>query len=176
MTLAADFKDSLAAWASGVSVVSTRAGDLAYGLTVSSFTSLSLDPPLILVCVGNKNRLPAMIRDAGRFAVSLLAADQAGVSAALARSGRDPAPDLGVASTLAPCGTPVVAGACAHLSCDLHHELVVGDHTVVVGRVTSASALPDRTPLVYHRRAYRNLTTPDVPVPVEPLELWGFAI
>ena len=175
-TLAAGFKDALASWASGVSVVTTRAGSLAYGLTVSSFTSLSLDPPLILVCVGTKNRLPSMIRDAGRFAISLLAADQADVSAQLARSGREPGPDLGVPSASTDGGLPIVADAIAHLACDLHHELVVGDHTVVVGRVTEASARADRQPLVYHRRGYRIVATPERPVPVEPLELWGFAI
>jgi flavin reductase (DIM6/NTAB) family NADH-FMN oxidoreductase RutF len=176
VTLAAGFKDALASWASGVSVVTTRSGDLVYGLTVSSFTSLSLDPPLILVCVGNRNRLPAMIRDAGRFAISLLAADQAAVSATLARSGREPSPDLGVPSSSTASGLPIVADSIAHLACDLHHELVVGDHTVIVGRVTDAAARADREPLVYHRRAYRLVTTPDRPVPVEPLELWGFAI
>jgi flavin reductase (DIM6/NTAB) family NADH-FMN oxidoreductase RutF len=175
-TIAAGFKDALASWASGVSVVTTRAGGLAYGLTVSSFTSLSLDPPLVLVCVGNRNRLPAMIRDAGRFAVSLLAADQAGISAQLARSGRDPGPDLGVPSAATSSGVPIVAEAIACIACDLHHELVVGDHTVIVGRVTEASARADREPLVYHRRGYRIVATPELPVPVEPLELWGFAI
>jgi flavin reductase (DIM6/NTAB) family NADH-FMN oxidoreductase RutF len=174
--LAADFKDALASWATGVSVVATRAGGLAYGLTVSSFTSLSLDPPLVLVCVGTQNRLPAMIREAGRFAISLLAADQADISAHLARAGRDPGPDLGVPSAATTSGVPIVADAIAHLACDLHHELIVGDHTVIVGRVTEASARADREPLVYHRRSYRIVATPERPALVEPLELWGFAI
>jgi len=156
--------------------VTTRTGDLVYGLTVSSFTSLSLEPPLVLVCVGNKNRLPAMIRDAGRFAISLLAADQAAVSTALARSGREPGADLGVAEERLASGVPIVAGAIAHLACDLHHELVVGDHTVVVGQVTDAAAHADREPLLYHRRGYRIVASPERPVPVDPLELWGFAI
>lgn len=174
MTLAQDFKEALASWASGVSVVATRAGDRVYGLTVSSFTSLSLDPPLVLVCVGTKNRLPAMIRDAGRFTISLLAADQAGASGQLARSGRDPAPALGVPEERVGGDLPVVAAAIAHLACDLHHEVTVGDHTIVIGRVTEAASRPDRAPLLYWRRAYRVVGEPDRPV--EPLELWGFAI
>lgn len=174
--LAGGFKDALAAWASGVSVVTTRAGGLAYGLTVSSFTSVSLDPPLVLVCIGTRNRLPEMIRGAGRFAVSLLAADQADISAQLARAGRDPGPDLGVPSAATSSGVPIVAGAIAHLACDLHHELVVGDHTVIVGRVVEASTRDDREPLVYHRRGYRIVATPESPVPAPPLELWGFAV
>ena len=68
MSLQDDFKGALASWASGVSVVTTNADGMLYGLTVSSFTSLSLDPPLVLVCLANANRLPAMILDAGGFA------------------------------------------------------------------------------------------------------------
>ncbi|MCA9680272.1 MAG: flavin reductase [Myxococcales bacterium] len=157
MTTAVDFKDALASWASGVSVVATRAGGLAYGLTVSSFTSLSLDPPLVLVCVASRNRLPAMIRDVGRFAISLLSADQGAASSHFARAGREPSPSFGVAEERTAAGLPVVAGAAAHLACDLHDQLVVGDHTIIVGRVTEAIARPDREPLLYHRRRYRTL-------------------
>jgi 3-hydroxy-9,10-secoandrosta-1,3,5(10)-triene-9,17-dione monooxygenase reductase component len=172
--LIADFKDALAAWATGVSVVTTRTGDRVYGLTVSSFTSLSLEPPLVLVCLASRNRLPAMIRDAGRFAISLLAADQGHVSAQLARSGREPAAELGVAEEHTACGLPVVAGAIAHLTCELHRDLAVGDHTIVIGQVAAASARGDRDPLLYHRRGYRVLGPVDRPA--VPLELWGFAV
>jgi flavin reductase (DIM6/NTAB) family NADH-FMN oxidoreductase RutF len=175
MTLATDFKDALASWASGVSVVATAAGDLVYGLTVSSFTSLSLDPPLVLVCLGNRNRLAALIQDAGRFTISLLAAEQGWVSAQLARSGREPAPTLGVPQEASAAGLPWVAGAVAHLACDLERHLPVGDHTIVVGRVTEAVAHPDRAPLLYYRRGYRAVGQAD-PEPAQPLELWGFAI
>jgi flavin reductase (NADH) len=152
-----DFKDALASWASGVSVVSTRAGELSYGLTVSSFTSLSFDPPLVLVCVGNKNRLPMMIRESRRFAVSLLAAGQDAASSYFARSGREPTPTLGMPEELTDSGMPAVADASAVLACDLHDQLVVGDHTIVVGLVTEARARAEREPLVYHRRRYRTL-------------------
>ncbi len=157
MAPADDFKDALASWASGVSVVATRTGGVAYGLTVSSFTSLSFDPPLVLVCVGNKNRLPAMIREAGRFAVSLLAAGQDAASSHFARAGREPTADLGVDEEDTSSGMPVVADASAFLACDLHDQVVVGDHTIVIGRVTEARARPDREPLLYHRRRYRTL-------------------
>jgi flavin reductase (NADH) len=157
MSIAADFKDALASWASGVSIVSTRAGGLVYGLTVSSFASLSLEPPMILVCIGNKNRLPAMIPESRAFAISLLSAEQGDASAALARSGREPGPQLDVPEEQCSTGLPVVKGAVAHLACELHSELVVGDHTIVVGRVVEAVASPDREPLLYYRRRYRTL-------------------
>src|SRR5688500_17793070 len=157
MSIAADFKDALASWASGVSIVSTRAGGLVYGLTVSSFASLSMEPPLVLVCIGNKNRLPTMIRESSAFAISLLAKDQGDASRALARSGREPGADLDVPADECGNGLPVVKGAVAHLVCELHSELVVGDHTIVVGRVVEAVASPDREPLLYYRRRYRTL-------------------
>lgn len=158
MTLANDFKDALASWASGVSIVSTRAGGLVYGMTVSSFASLSLDPPLVIVCIANTSRMPALMRTAQRFAVSLLAADQGDASAAFARSGREPTPTFeGVEEDRTRAEMPVVRGAIAYLDCELHGELVVGDHIIVVGRVVEAVARPDRAPLVYYRRGYRTL-------------------
>jgi flavin reductase (DIM6/NTAB) family NADH-FMN oxidoreductase RutF len=150
-----DFKDALASWATGVSVVATRVGDLVYGLTVSSFTSLSLEPPLILVCVANRNRLPGMIREAGGFSVSLLAAGQSEASSYFARSGREPAADFDVGHDRTLCGLPVVKEAMAFVACGLHAETLVGDHTILVGQVRQASSRADAEPLLYHRRRYR---------------------
>jgi 3-hydroxy-9,10-secoandrosta-1,3,5(10)-triene-9,17-dione monooxygenase reductase component len=160
MAIAADFKDALASWASGVSIVATRAGDLVYGITVSSFTSLSLDPALILVCIASSNRMPAMVRESQRFAISLLSSDQGEASSAFARSGREPTPTfVGVPEDRTPSGMPIVRGAIAHLECELHGELSFGDHIIIVGRVVEAVTHPDKTPLVYYRRSYRTLTT-----------------
>lgn len=161
MSIADDFKDALASWASGVSIVATRAGGLVHGVTVSSFASLSLDPPLVIACIKKDSRLPPMIREAAGFTVSLLSAEQAEASSAFARSGREPGPSLGIGPGLAEdctgCGRPVVRGAMAYLDCALHSELAVGDHTIVVGRVVEAVSSPDKAPLVYYRRRYRTL-------------------
>lgn len=155
---AIEFKDALASWASGVSVVATRAGGLVHGVTVSSFASLSLDPPLVVVCIAARSRLPPMIREAGAFAVSLLSADQGEASAAFARSGREPAPSFpNVPEDHTRAGLPVVRGAVAYLECALHSEVAVGDHVIVVGRVTEAVASPEKAPLLYYRRRYHTL-------------------
>ncbi len=160
MCLTDDFKDALASWASGVSIVTTRAGGLVHGVTVSSFASLSLEPPLVLVCIKQSSRLPPMVREAGAFAVSLLAAEQGETSSAFARSGREPGPQLvGADEDQTRSGMPVVHGAMAHLDCALHDEVAVGDHTILIGRVTEAVASPDKAPLVYYRRRYRTLET-----------------
>ena len=88
MDLQQDFKDALASWASGVSIVAAKGpGSTSYGLTVSAFNSVSLDPPLVMVCLNRSNRLPGLIREDGRFSVSILAAGQDEVSNHFARSG-----------------------------------------------------------------------------------------
>lgn len=159
MSVAEDFKEALSCWASGVSVVTTNADGMLYGLTVSSFSSLSLDPPLILVCVANTNRLPAMVEKAGAFAVSILARGQERASAYFARSGRLPTPDfVEIEGQWTARDQAVVKGSLAHLVCELHHAVPEGDHTILVGRVVHAECQPDREPLLYFRRGYRTVS------------------
>lgn len=158
MSLETNFKDALAAWASGVSVVTAADGDLVYGLTVSSFSSLSLDPPLILVCLANSNRLPAMIQEAGAFAVSILDRTQEQASNFFASRGREPSSDLeALGCRRTESGAPVVDGAMGWLACSVHESMEQGDHTIFVGRVVEATANPEGEPLLYFRRAYRGV-------------------
>lgn len=154
-----DFKDAMSAWASGVSVVACRGADGdAYGLTVSSFSSLSLHPPLVLVCLNAANRLPDMIREAGVYSISILSEGQDEVSNHFASRGREPSSDLGVPSEPAANGQPVVAGASAQLACSVHALIEQGDHIIVVGEVTEAKSAGEQAPLVYFKRAYRTVT------------------
>jgi flavin reductase (DIM6/NTAB) family NADH-FMN oxidoreductase RutF len=159
MSLEQGFKDALACWASGVCVVTTKTGEgLMYGLTVSSFSSLSLDPPLILVCIDNRNRFPAMVEESGGFAVSLLHTGQEAASNYFARSGREPS--LGfqeIDGQYTDMGQPVVAGSMAWLACTLHKAIPAGDHTIVVGQVVETFA-GEGDPLLYYRRGYRTVT------------------
>jgi flavin reductase (DIM6/NTAB) family NADH-FMN oxidoreductase RutF len=153
-----DFRGALASWAGGVAVVATRHDGLVYGITVTSFTSLSFDPLLILVCLDNTNRLARMIQDSGKFAVSILADDQAAVARWFAVSGREPIPAFAEFGTIEmSTGSPIIAGAVAHLDCELEREVPAGDHSIVVGRVVGAASDPLRRPLLYFRRAYRTL-------------------
>jgi flavin reductase (DIM6/NTAB) family NADH-FMN oxidoreductase RutF len=154
-----DFKGALGSWASGVTVVTTEHEGLVYGITVSSFSSLSIDPVLIVVSLADSNHLPGMIRRSGKFAVSILAAGQEEVSRYFATSGRDPVTAFDDAIRVEPwvTGCPVVEGAIAQLDCELHQALPGGDHTIVIGRVVGARYDPSRAPLIYFRRAYRTL-------------------
>jgi flavin reductase (DIM6/NTAB) family NADH-FMN oxidoreductase RutF len=153
-----DFKAALGSWAAGVTVVTTRHGDLVYGITVSSFSSLSLDPTLILVCLADSNRLPRMIEESGRFAVSILAEGQDAVSNWFAVSGRDPVPhfeDFGTVEMHT--GSPIIDGSLAHLDCTLERTVEGGDHTIVIGKVVGAASDSSKKPLIYYRRGYRPL-------------------
>lgn len=158
MSLTDGFKAALSCWCSGVSVVTTRApGGLMYGLTVSSFSSLSLDPPLILVCVDNRNRMAAMVAESQGFAVSILGSDQQPASNYFARPGREPSEDFTVVEgDWTASGQPVVKGALAWLACTLHQAVEAGDHTILIGRVTETHA-GEGAPLLYYKRAYRTV-------------------
>lgn len=158
LALSSAFKAALGSWASGVAVVSAQHGPHPEGTTVSSFTSLSLDPPLVLVCLAPSARVVEVIRGCNRFAVSVLAADQEAASRHFAARGR--APDAGfgdIALGRAPDGQPVVAGAAAHLACRLEAVLPQGDHHIFIGRVEHADVDETRAPLIYFRRGYRSL-------------------
>ncbi len=155
-----DFKGALGSWASGVTVVTTKLDGMVYGITVSSFASLSIDPLLITVGLADSNHLPGMIKKSKQFAVSILASDQQDISAYFARSGRDPQPefDMPVRARVWHTGSPIIEGAIAHLDCELEHAIQGGDHTIAVGRVVGAAYDPAKQPLVYFRRAYRGVS------------------
>ncbi len=159
MDITQEFKDALSTWASGVTVVSTRADGLFYGLTVSSFSSLSLDPPLVTVCLANANRMSSMIESAGQFTVSILARDQEDVSNHFASQGREPVSDLaGQAGDWEDGDLPRLTGAVANLECNMYELIIKGDHTIAVGEVRRALSNSDAWPLLYYRRAYRGVT------------------
>ena len=158
MALEDDFKGALSSWASGVSVVTTKARGLLYGLTVSSFASVSLNPPLVLVCLSNRNRLPLMIQDSGNFGVSILSSEQQDASAYFAKSGREPTEDfVEVEGFWTESGVPVVQHSAAYVTCKLHQAIEQGDHTVIVGEVIEAVSNDEAKPLVYFKRGYRDL-------------------
>ncbi len=153
-----DFKAALSCWASGVTVVTVVEPDgLWYGLTVSSFTSVSLEPPLVSVCLSSDNRASQAIDATNRFAVSVLGEGQAEASNAFATSGRVPTADFEpIATVLTKDGLPVLKDAVAWLQCRVHQRVEAGDHVVWIGEVEQATStgLP---PLLYHARGYRGV-------------------
>ena len=149
------FRALLGSFATGVTVVTAAAPDgTVSGMTASSIASTSLDPPLVLLCVGEETDFIATVRDAPAFALSVLAADQEAIARRFAA--KHPARFEGVPITRAANGLPLVEGAAAHILCDVWTRHVAGDHTVFIGLVTGGQTFP-RPPLLHFRGEYRTL-------------------
>ena len=149
------FKRALSQFASGVTIVTTRDGrGNPIGLTVSAFCSVSLEPPLVLVCIDERSSAVAAIGEGGRFGVSLLAEHQQDISNRFARLGDDKF--VGLELIRRPTGTTLIPEALAQLDCRLVTPHVAGDHTLFVGEVEYVEVNPGR-PLLYHAAAYRRL-------------------
>lgn len=148
------FRQALGSFASGVTVVTTTDGARPHGLTVSSFSSLSLDPPLILICIGKESRGHDTILRSGRFAVNILAADQEWISRHFASAEDDKF--AGVSWHPGDFALPLIDSAVAQITCTLHASLPGGDHTILVGEVVAAHVSPAQ-PLLYFRRNYHTL-------------------
>jgi len=160
---ARDFRRGLGQFASGVTVVTTLdAAGQPQGLTASSFCSVSLEPPLVLVCVDNRLLARDAIAESGFFAVSVLAESQESVSRRFAGGGADKFTGPGLLPGTN--GAPLVSGALAHLECRLAASHTAGDHTIFVGEVVRLEATAGR-PLLYHESGYHRLDATE-PVPL----------
>ena len=151
-----EFRTALRSFAAGVTVVTTRDREgRPSGLTASAFTSVSLDPPLVLVCVDHKATAHPDFRERGWFAVNVLRREQEALSRRFAVTGGDKF--QGVPYHEGQTGLPLLVGAMMTLECRIVEAHEAGDHTIFIGRVESASVVGGR-PLVYFHGAYHSLT------------------
>jgi flavin reductase (DIM6/NTAB) family NADH-FMN oxidoreductase RutF len=150
----AQFKLAMSHFASGVTVVTTEHEGRPYGMTVASFASLSLHPPLVVICIERNVKTHEAIAAAGTFGVSILAQTQADVSNRFASKSDDKF--SGVATRRGELGIPLIEGAICSLECRVTDSLPGGDHTIFVGEVVDART-SDAAPLVYFRSGYRAL-------------------
>jgi len=151
----ASFRRALGQFASGVTVVTTRdASGQPLGLTVSAFCSVSLDPPLVLVCIDHRSEANRGLRESGLFAVNVLREDQEEVSRRFAAPGS--AKHGGFDFLDGRHGLPLVPGALAHVECRVRSFHDEGDHAVWVGAVSRVATHPG-LPLVHHAGSYRRL-------------------
>ena len=149
-------RDALGCFATGVTIVTAMDGaGTPVGLTANSYTSLSLDPPLLLVCIANNAGTAATLRHGHRFAVNVLQIGQQPASNRFAERGEDrfAATDWKVGEF----GTPVINGSLASFECERAALHDGGDHFILVGRVLRAMFEPGRDPLLYFRGKYRRL-------------------
>ncbi|MDH3205879.1 MAG: flavin reductase family protein [Gemmatimonadota bacterium] len=140
----------MACFPTGVTVVATRdASGAPLGLTVNSFTSVSLDPPLVLVCIAHRSASHDPIIASQSFTVSVLSAAQGDIAQRFATSPSEGRFD-GVDWRGAPSGHPVIEGAAAWLDCSIDEVIVAGDHSILLGRTVACGA-GDQPALVFHR-------------------------
>lgn len=151
------FRDTLAKYASGVTVITSLHEEKPVGFTCQSFYSVSLEPPLVSFSVMTTSSSYPKVGDAGRFVVNVLAEDQRALSDQFARSGTDKW--AGVRWSPSPGGLPAIDGVIAWVECEIWAEHLAGDHFIVIGEVRSLGPeeLSRRDPLLFYGKGYRRL-------------------
>jgi 3-hydroxy-9,10-secoandrosta-1,3,5(10)-triene-9,17-dione monooxygenase reductase component len=147
----------MARWATGVAVVTSRAENGPRGATTNALTSLSLDPPLVLVCLDRRSNTLEGVRTSGRFCVNVLATDQEDLARRFATKQSGEEKLAGVPHEPVE-GVPVLSGVVAWLVCELERELDGGDHTILIGRPFETGVDPDTEPLVFYGGRYHAAT------------------
>jgi flavin reductase (DIM6/NTAB) family NADH-FMN oxidoreductase RutF len=153
------FRRVLGNFATGVTVITVeRSSGMIHGMTASSFTSLSLDPLLVLVCVDHEALLLSYLKMQRRFGVSILKAEQRELSDHFARGEQGPEADarLGIRYQWTVTGIPLLENSLARVGCNVVAEHPGGDHTIFVAEVESME-YSEGEPLIHHRGRYRQL-------------------
>lgn len=130
----------------GVTVVTAAVDGKPYGLAVNAFSSISLEPPLVLVCVNESSNSYAAVFESSHIGINILAADQVGVAGVFAKSGGDKFTELDW--ELSKLGVPVLAGVAGHFELEVKYKIPAYSHTIFVGQVVEAASA-DKAPLVY---------------------------
>jgi flavin reductase len=151
-----DFRDAVGSFATGINVITTRSDEAAYGLTANAFSSVSLDPPLVLICVGSTSQGCEVITRNEAFAVNVLSHDQEPLSRFFASKDRPKGVDAfhGVPHSVAITGSPLLDGAAAQMDCRLHAAHEAGDHMIFIGEVVALNVDSEAKPLIFHGGGY----------------------
>ncbi|QFU77201.1 flavin reductase [Halioglobus maricola] len=152
-----DFRDILGKFATGVCVITTSAdGVPAFGMTVNSFCSLSLSPPLVMWSIGESSDCFSDFEKVGRYAVNILREDQQYLSARYSKKAEHALHDGDWEEGKSGC--PVLAESLASVECEIETRVNGGDHVILIGRVLSASAGDEAKPLLFYSGRYAELT------------------
>lgn len=151
------FRQTMSQFASGVTVVSTNHEGILYGLTVASFCSLSLEPPLILVCIDKKSNTHSMMEKSGIFAVNILNSEQQDVSRLFADPATEGRRFEMVRYRVGESGAPIIEPSLASIDCRVADTHDGGDHTIFVGEVIDLAYDEEAEPLIYWRSGYHDL-------------------
>lgn len=145
----------LGKFATGVTVASTKIGDETWGMTANAVTSLSLDPPLVILCVQKDSQSLDKFKDGGCYALSILAADQQELSDRFAFKG--PKDFSGLDTKTAETGAPILNGSLGWVDCKLKEILPGGDHDIFIGEIVAGEAPEGGEPLLYYGGKYAKL-------------------
>ena len=152
------FRDVMGTFATGVTVTTINVDDQPYGMTMNAVVSLSLDPPLVVVCVQQSSSMHERFLKADAFCVNILSSDQKPISDLFAAHGDPEEPMGGFDYSNGKIGTPVLAGALAYAECRVSERLPGGDHTIVIGEAIDVDfGSEDDLPLLFYRGKYRRL-------------------
>ena len=156
-----DFGKAMGCFATGVTVITVDQAGEVHGMTANAFTSVSMDPLLVLVCVDHRARTHAHLHAKKRFGVNVLAEDQREISEYYARSSESHqhAEQAGARFERTKHGTPVLHGALAYLECRLHTAQAAGDHTIFIAEVEDV-VFREGEPLLFYRGKYRAIGAP----------------
>jgi flavin reductase (DIM6/NTAB) family NADH-FMN oxidoreductase RutF len=150
-----EFRHACGRFATGVTIASVMdPAGTPHGLTVSSFTSVSLDPPLVLICLGHQVAVIETFRAATHFGINVLSEAQRDLSERFARKGHDRF--TGVKWHAGHSGVPLLDGVLAAMECQVHQRFLSGDHDIVVGQMLHAQ-VTEGSPLVHFASRYRRL-------------------
>lgn len=152
---ASEFRRAMSHFTSGVTIVTTSHEGRFFGMTVASFASVSLEPPLVLVCIEKGVQTHNAIIESRHFAVSILRDGQHDVSSRFAAKVDDRFSEVNVRE--GSLGDPLIEGALTGIECSLVDALPGGDHTIFVGRVEETYIDDESSPLVYFRSRYHSL-------------------
>lgn len=154
-----DLRNVMQYFASAVTVVTGKldSGEL-FGLTVSAFTSVSLNPPLVLICIRNESTATNLLRKAGRYCVNILAEDQQPIAEKFSlqgEAGRFQNLDFHIGKG----GSPIIHGCIGYIDCKITEAIIIGDHTLFIGEALEI-AQEKKPPLLYIDRHYVRLEQP----------------
>ena len=152
------FRQIVGQFATGVTIVTTAHEGWLHGITVNAFTSVSLDPMLLLICIDKEAHAHEQLERAGRFAINILAEEQADLSTLFATKAPPEQGRLrGAPFHESPAGLPLFDGSIAYLECDVTELMPGGDHTIFMGKVLGGEIVREAPPLLFYGGAYGRL-------------------
>ncbi len=149
-------------WTTGVCVVASCYNGIRHGMTVSSFTSVSLSPPQVMISIQRSSRTHQLIDESNFFGITILAETQLEISERFA--GRTPDNEdrfAGLEIFSMATGSPFISGGLAYLDCEVERKVQLGEHTLFLGEVVALQFAGDGQPLVYYNREYHSLSAKD---------------